>query len=62
MAKNLKQYEYTVNQVPPAGHLLALSIQHVLLMVMSLSLPILFASQLNGSAEFTASLIAFSML
>ena len=62
MAKNLKQYEYTVNQIPPAGHLFALSIQHVLLMVMSLSLPILFASQINGSAEFKATLIAFSML
>ena len=62
MAKNAKRYEYSVNQVPPAGHLLVLSIQHVLLMVMSLGLPILFASQINGSVEFAATLIAFSML
>jgi xanthine permease XanP len=62
MAKNAKSYEYSVNQVPPAGHLLISSIQHVLLMVISLSLPILFASQINGTAEFAATLIAFSML
>jgi xanthine permease XanP len=62
MAKNLTQYEYSVNQVPPAGHLLALSIQHVLIMVMSLGLPIIFASQINASVELTASLISFSML
>ncbi|MBU2578206.1 purine/pyrimidine permease [Patescibacteria group bacterium] len=62
MANNAKHYEYSVNQVPPPGHLLMSSIQHVLLMIMSLSLPILFASQINGTAEFAASLIAFSML
>jgi xanthine permease XanP len=62
MAKEAKQYEYAVNQVPPVEHLLISSIQHVLLMVVSLSLPILFASQISGTAEFSASLIAFSML
>lgn len=62
MIKNDKKYEYSVNQVPPMGHLLALSFQHVLLMVMSLSLPILFASQMNASHGFANSLIAFSML
>jgi len=62
MAKDTKHYEYSVNQVPPAGHLFVLSIQHVMLMVMSLSLPILFASQTNGTAEFAATLISFSML
>ena len=62
MAKNSKHYEYSVNQVPPAGHLFVLSIQHVMLMVMSLSLPVLFASQINGTAEFAATLISFSML
>ncbi len=62
MAKNAKHYEYTVNQVPPAGHLFLLSFQHVLLMVMSLALPILFASQISGTPEFAATLIAFSML
>lgn len=61
MADNNK-YEYSVNQVPPAGHLFVLSFQHVLLMVMSLGLPILFASQMNGSQEFANTLIAFSML
>lgn len=62
MAHKAVHYEYTVNQVPPLGHLLISSFQHVLLMVISLSLPILFASQINGSAEFAATLIAFSML
>lgn len=62
MPKNKNRYEYTVNQVPPPGHLLLSSIQHVLLLVTSLVLPILFASQVNGSAEFAASLIAFSMI
>jgi len=62
MANNAQHYEYTVNQVPPAGHLLVLSMQHVLLMVMSLSLPILFASQINGTPEFAAAIIALSML
>ena len=54
--------EYSVNQVPPAGHLLISSVQHVLLMVISLSLPVLFAGQISDSPAFAASLIAFSML
>lgn len=62
MIKNQTRYEYTLNQVPPPGHLILSSIQHVLLLVTSLVLPILFASQINGSAEFAASLIAFSMI
>ncbi|MCK5809386.1 purine/pyrimidine permease [bacterium] len=62
MKKKIKNYEYTVNQVPPIGHLLVLSFQHVLLMIMSLSLPILFVSQMNGTPQFAISLIAFSML
>ena len=62
MVKNAKHYEYSVNQVPPARHLLILSAQHVLLMVISLVLPVLFASQINGTVEFANTLIAFSML
>ncbi len=62
MKKKSRVFEYTVNQIPPAGHLFVLSIQHVLLMVVSLSLPILFASQLSLSPQLTNSLIAFSML
>ncbi len=57
-----KKYEYSLNEIPPAGHLLALSFQHIMLMVMSLTLPIIFASQLNASPEFTSALIAFSMI
>lgn len=56
------KYEYKVNEVPPLPHLIVLSFQHVMLMFISISLPILFASQLNASIEFTASLIALSML
>lgn len=62
MANNVKKYEYSVNQVPPPTHLLISSIQHVMVMVVSLVLPILLASQLSGSPEFTCTLIAFSML
>ncbi len=62
MAKSSEHYEYSVNQIPPAAHLLVSSFQHVLLMVISLSLPILFASQINGTPDFAATLIAFSML
>jgi len=62
MARASEDHGYSVNQVPPATHLLVSSIQHVLLMVTSLVIPILFASQVSGSPEFTASLIAFSML
>ena len=62
MAKTADQHEYSVNQVPPAGHLILLSIQHGLVMAVSLAFPILFAAQINGSAEFTAGFIAISML
>ena len=62
MSKTEKEFGYTLNEVPPFGHLLVQSLQHVMLMVISLSLPILFASQVSGSAEFAAGLISFSML
>lgn len=62
MAKKNKVFEYSVNQVPPAGHLFVSSIQHVLLMFVSLSLPVIFSSQISGTAEFAANFIAFSML
>ncbi len=61
MKKN-KVFEYSVNEIPPIGQLFVLSIQHVLLMVVSLSLPIIFSSQISGNAEFATSFIAFSML
>ena len=62
MAKKNRVFEYSVNQVPPAGHLFVLSIQHVLLMFVAISLPVIFASQINETAEFTATLISFSMI
>ena len=62
MARGPGERGYGVNDVPPAAHLLVSSFQHVLLMVTALVIPILFAGQLSGSQEFTASLIAFSML
>ena len=37
-----KKYEYSVNEVPPIGHLMLLAFQHVLLMVVSIGLPIIF--------------------
>jgi len=57
-----KKYEYSVNEVPPIGHLMLSAFQHVLLMVVSIGLPIIFTAQLNETPEFTASLITFSML
>lgn len=56
------KYEYSVNEVPPFLHLIVLSLQHVMLMFVSLALPVLFASQINASLELTAALVAFSML
>jgi len=62
MKRGARRYEYSLNQVPPAGHLLVSSVQHILLMVIALVFPILFASQMNATADFAASLIAFSMI
>ncbi len=61
MADN-KNYEYSVNEVPPLGHLLLSAFQHVLLMVVAIGIPIIFAGQLNETPGFTASLVTFSML
>jgi len=57
-----KKYEYSVNDVPPLGHLLLSAFQHVLIMVVAIGIPIIFAGQLNETPEFTASLVTFSML
>ena len=57
-----KKYEYSVNEVPPIGHLMLLAFQHVLLMVVSIGLPIIFTADFDKTPEFTASLITFSML
>ncbi len=62
MKKSIRKYEYTVNEIPPFQHLIILSIQHVLLMVMSLGIPILFANQVSDDYQFAASLISFSMI
>ena len=61
MADN-KNYEYSVNEVPPAGHLVLSAFQHVLIMVVSIGLPIILAGQINETPQFTASLVTFSML
>jgi len=57
-----KKYEYSVNEVPPVGHLLLSAFQHVLIMVVAIGIPIIFAGQLNETPAFTASLVTFSML
>jgi NCS2 family nucleobase:cation symporter-2 len=61
MSENNK-YEYSVNEVPPIGHLLLSAFQHVLIMVVAIGIPIIFAGQLNETPAFTASLVTFSML
>ena len=62
MSEARRNLEYGVNDVPPAGHLVVLSIQHVLLMLVSVALPVIFAGQMNESAEFAATLVTFSMI
>lgn len=57
-----KKYEYSVNEVPPVGHLLLSAFQHVLIMVVAIGIPIIFSGQLNETPAFTASLVTFSML
>lgn len=57
-----KKYEYSVNEVPPIWHLVLSAFQHVLIMVVAIGIPIIFAGQLNETPEFTASLVTFSML
>lgn len=61
-SEKTKKLEYAVNEVPPAGHLIVLSIQHVLLMFVTVALPIIFTSQMSETAEFGATLVTFSML
>jgi xanthine permease XanP len=56
------KYEYSVNDVPPFGHLVLSAFQHVLIMVVSIGLPIIISGQLSETPEFTASLVTFSML
>ncbi|MBS3740754.1 MAG: purine/pyrimidine permease [Candidatus Cloacimonetes bacterium] len=62
MKNREKDLVYTVNEVPPLPHLLVSSLQHILLMFVSISLPIIFASQINASAQFTATFISLSMI
>lgn len=62
MGQDKKAFEYTRNQVPPLGHLLLSSIQHNLLMFVAVAIPVIFANQVNASADFTATLVSFSML
>lgn len=57
-----KKYEYGVDDIPPFRHLMLLSLQHVLLMFVSIVLPVIFAGQINATPEFTLALITFSML
>jgi xanthine permease XanP len=59
---NSNKYEYSVNEIPPLGHLLLSSFQHVLIMIVAVGIPIIFSGQLNETAEFTASLVTFSMI
>ncbi|MDD2237468.1 MAG: solute carrier family 23 protein [Kiritimatiellae bacterium] len=56
------KYEYRYNEVPPFRHIMALSMQHVLLMFTSLALPVILGAQINASIELTGALLAFSMI
>lgn len=61
MAGN-KHYEYSVNEVPPLGHLFLSAFQHVLIMIVAIGIPVIFAGQINETPEFTAALVTFSMI
>ncbi len=61
MVKKDKVFEYSVNEVPPASHLFVLSVQHVLLMCVSLGFPVIFANQIGLSTELTSTFISISM-
>ncbi|RDD31176.1 xanthine permease [Prosthecochloris sp. ZM] len=62
MTKKTSSIEYGFNDLPPAGHLIILSLQHVLLMFVSVGLPIIFVSQINETTQFAATLVTLSML
>ncbi len=57
-----RKYEYTVNEVPPLPHLLLSAFQHVLIMIVAIGIPVIFAGQINETPEFTATLVTFSMI
>lgn len=57
-----RKYEYTVNEVPPLPHLLLSAFQHVLIMIVAIGIPVIFAGQINETPEFTATLVTFSMV
>ncbi len=54
--------QYGVNDIPPPLRLLMLSLQHLMLMSVSISLPILMAAQISASGEPASNLIMFSMI
>lgn len=57
-----ERYEYGVDDVPPLKHLVLLSIQHVLIMFVSLGFAIVFCSQINAPLNVTIAIISFTML
>jgi len=61
-SENAKHIEYGFNEMPPPGQLVILSLQHVMLMFVSIGLAIIFAGQINASTEFTATLVMLSMI
>jgi xanthine permease XanP len=56
------QYEYGVDDVPPPKHLVLLSIQHVLIMFITLGFAIVFTSQISAPMDVTVAVISFTML
>ena len=59
---NRQRYEYGLNDVPPLGHLLLSAFQHVLIMIVAIGIPVIFAGQINETPQFMATLVTFSML
>src|SRR5210317_609324 len=57
-----KKYEYGMNDLLPAGHLIMSAVQHLMMMSLTLSFPIIFTSQFSGDPDFGPSLISFSMI
>ena len=53
---------YKVNEVPPAGPLVVLSLQHMLFMFAASSFPAMLVREIGGGVEMAASLVSLTMI
>ena len=53
---------YKVNDVPPAGTLVVLSVQHMLIMFAASSFPAMLVREIGGSVEMATALVSLTMI